>query len=497
MRVLFIYPDLAADITNYTGVTSYAVSILSALLKHEGHEVSLYHLTAEPSAQTFQDRIRGERPDLIAFSTNSHYARRLADWTAWAAAAAAGAPVILGGVHPTLAAEAVLALPAVSAICVGEGEDAMLELCRALAAGDDPTSIRNLWFRVDGRIVRNPQRPLLADLDALPDPDYSIFAFDRLYPVRRGLFPYIMSRGCAFSCTYCSVHALREIAPGSQPYWRFLSPRRAAEQLRDLLTRYQPDAGKVQFLDAILYPHRKWLREFAPLYKELVGLPFSCNMRADFISEETAGILADMGCEIVRLGVESGDDDLTRDVLNRGLDLDDIRRAFSRLKAVGIARWSYNMLGLPEETLSRALATIRLNAELAPELALSFIFYPYPGTRLHQICAERGYLTGREFDHYFMGVATRMPGFAADDILFLHRFFRRLIRLYGCGRNWPPGVRRLWSRGLDAALTSPLLPRGAIVRAHDGYKGIRHRLGERLVRRTPRLYRWLGGTDPG
>ena len=495
MRVLFVYPDLASDITNYTGVTSYGVSLLSALCKNEGFETELVHITSEPTRESFRAKIRSSRPDLVAFSTNSHYARRLPEWTTWAAEDS-GVPIAVGGVHPTLAPDEVIALPHVTHICLGEGEGAFLELCRALDRGEDTTRIPNLWVKADGEIIKNELRPLIADLDTLPDPDYAIFDFANLYPVRRGLFPFIMSRGCAFRCTYCSVHALRNLSPRGTKYWRFPTPRRTAEQLRDMIQRHQADIKKVQFLDAILFPTPTWLKEFAPLYKEMVGLPFSCNMRADFVTEETAAIMADMGCEIVRFGVESGDEHITSEILDRALDLDDIRRAFSILRRHGIDRWSYNILGIPEENLKLALKTIHLNAEIEPELAIPFIFYPYPGTVLHDLCREKGYLTSKEFDHYFQGVATLMPGFPEGDILFLHRFFIPLIRLYGVGNRWSEQGRRRWIGLLDAILASPLMPRHLIVKLHSGYRSLRHSAGEFLVHRSPGMYKLLGGTDP-
>lgn len=496
MRVLFIFPDLASGITNYTGVTSYGVTILSAMCKRAGIETDLYHITTEPTRDSFKEKIQRTRPDLVAFSTNSHYARRLPEWTAWAAEDANGVPIAVGGVHPTLVPDEVIALPHVTHICIGEGEEAFIELCHALEKGQDTSKIQNLWVKVDGQIVKNEQRPLVADLDELPDPDYSLFDFPNLYPVRRGLFPFIMSRGCAFRCSYCSVHALRNLSPRTTKFWRFLTPRRTAEQLRDMIKRHPANIDKIQFLDAIFFPNLRWLKEFAPLYKELVGLPFSCNMRADFVTEEVASIMAGMGCEIVRFGVESGDEYMTSEILDRCLEVDDIRNAFEILKKHGIDRWSYNIVGLPEENLKLGLKTIQLNAEIEPELAIPFIFYPYAGTALFDLCSEKGYLTDKEFDHYFEGVATRMPGFPEGDILFLHRFFLSLIRLYQVGNSWSESNRSRWVAGVTMVLTSPLMPRHFIVKIHSAYRTLRHNMGEFLVQRSPGIYKLLGGTDP-
>jgi hypothetical protein len=137
-----------------------------------------------------------------------------------------------------------------------------------------------------------------------------------------------------------------------------------------------------------------------------------------------------------------------------------------------------------------------LNAELDPELAMSFIFHPYPGTPLYDRCRDAGELTDREDDHYQAGVTTRMEGFAAADIMFVQRFFDRLVRLYRLSHRLPAGWREPWDRMLTGILTGPFLPRGAIIRSYLAYRRMRTAVGVRLVRRAPRLYRLLGGTDP-
>lgn len=493
--MLFIFPDLAQEITNHTGALSPGVAVLSALLKQQGHAVSIYHMITPPDQEEFAARVQEASPDLVAFSVNSHYARRLPTWCRWSKEAT-GTAIIVGGIHPTLVPEQVSAIPEVDFTCRGEGEYAFIELCEALGEGRDPDGIENLWVRSGTDVVENPQRPLCPDLDELPEPDYALFDFPNLYNVRRGMFTFMMSRGCLFHCTYCCIHKLRNLACDDERFWRFMTPRHAANQLRSLLDRHQPDAKQVKFVDAVFFPNPQWLREFAPLYKELIGLPFSCNMRADFVTPETAAIMADMGCEIVRLGVESGDEQLTGEILRRGLTIDSIRQAFALLAEQGIARWSYNMIGLPEEDLGKALKTVRLNVDLQPDLALPFIFYPYPGTQLFEICAERGYLTDREFDNYMVGVPTNLPTFPKNDILFVQRLFRPLMHLFSWGRNLPGPMGRRSDDVVTFVVTSRLFPRGLLVQALDLYKKVRTRIGGYLVHRSPRVYRLLGGTDP-
>jgi anaerobic magnesium-protoporphyrin IX monomethyl ester cyclase len=493
LRVLFVYPDLSSTTTHYTGVVSYGVASLAAALRAHGHEPTLCHLLEPPIRDAFAERVRAARPDLVAFSVNSHYARRLRDWTAWAREAT-GAPVVVGGVHATLAPEEVAALPAVDFTCVGEGEGPLAELCAALEAGRDPAAIPNLWVRRGDGIARHEPRPFEADLDALPDPDLGVFDMASLSHTRQGIFAYLLSRGCTHSCTYCCAHALRRAARGR--YRRTLSPARAAGQLAGLLARHAPATQLVTFTDSTLYEDADWLEEFAPLYRERVGLPFSCNLRADRVDERCARLLRGMGCRTARFGVESGDEAMVRGVLRRGLGLEETRRAFALLRAQGVQLWAYDMVGLPGETLAKALRTVEFNAEIGADLAIPMIFHPYPGTDLRRACEEAGGLTGREFDHYRVGVAVRLPDFHEADVLFVQRFFGALMRLFGFARRLPPRLRPAWLAACRGTLAHPLFPRAALVWALERYRLLRHAVGERLVRSSPRLYRLLGGRDP-
>ena len=105
-------------------------------------------------------------PMFIGVSLMSLEHRRSAHLTRLLKAHCPGTPVIWGGIHPTIAPET--CLDDADFVCIGEGETTIRELAETLRRGDDPRGLRNLCFRKDGQIVRNPLHPLITDLDALP-----------------------------------------------------------------------------------------------------------------------------------------------------------------------------------------------------------------------------------------------------------------------------------------------------------------------------------------
>ena len=220
------------------GFEALGVRALHAFLKSHGVDVQLLffrdrlmnEMASFPAGELdlLIEAVAGLRPDLVGISLFSAMAPDATVITR-AIQDRLGVPVIWGGYHPTIVPEE--CIPIADMICIGEGEEPLLELVTALAAGRDPAAIRNLWFRREAKVIRNPLRPLLQDLDALPFFDYQDagkYYFDgRSLIPRRPLQPssgrgshfqahYVIQtgRGCPFHCSFCSNSVLKEIQAG-------------------------------------------------------------------------------------------------------------------------------------------------------------------------------------------------------------------------------------------------------------------------------------------
>ena len=318
MRVLFLYRN-----AEWLGV-----EYLSSVLKAAGHETDLlfdpgagdieYKLPFMerlfPVKQEMVKRIIQFRPDLVAFSCVTNM------W-AWTKSLAEqiknslDVPIIVGGIHPTLMPDAVLADEHIDMICIGEGEEALLELVNSMESGRIDTYIRNIWFKEGESIKRNPVRPLMQNLDELPYPDKELFYkygcfHNRLYTMT--------SRGCPFNCTYCYNHAYRKtVHHGEGPYVRRRSIESVIGEL--MLFKQKYPIKEVYFYDDIFTLNRKWLDAFCYDYKREIGLPFKCLIRPGTISSEMAFKLKDAGLKYSDVGLESGNEGLRRKLLRRNM----------------------------------------------------------------------------------------------------------------------------------------------------------------------------------
>jgi len=367
---------------------------ISTLVKQGGHDV---RLEIGNKLEDFEPALREFRPDLVAFSimTGSHK---------WAVEIARqvkeryGTATIFGGAHPTFFPEFIKE-DSVDMLVRGEGEEAVRDVLDRLQAGQPWHDVANLTVKKkDGEVVTNPLRNLRRDLDDYPFPDRDLYNAlnGRL---DRSVRNVITSRGCPWHCSFCFEDAMRELYDGKGRYVRIRRIPKVIEELQQL--RDTTDVRTVYFADDVFGMSKKWLYEFLPIYKKEVGLPFICLVRADLVASdpEYAEQLAAGGCKSVFFGIESGNEDLRNRVLVKALSNEQIHVAAERLHKAGIKFRSYNIVGLPGETLDDAFSTLQLNIDIKADYPWCSVFMPFPGTELTKFAFEQGFLDRAfEFD---------------------------------------------------------------------------------------------------
>jgi radical SAM superfamily enzyme YgiQ (UPF0313 family) len=397
MRVLFIHseqdPYTADKPLETLERVQFGISYISAVLKKEGHETALLMVDPETAGRC-EWRIGQFDPDLICFTSVFTEFHLIQQAMARAATFFPRAFRILGGPHATLNPEECLAEP-VNAVCVGEGEYAVLELVRQLEAREQPHDISNLYIKnEDGTVERNAPRPFLEDLDTLPFPDRDMWLPWVSNPYSRPSL--LLGRGCPFQCTYCCNHALRRVADGQ--YVRLRSPENIVAELESMKTA-NPYLGEVYLEVETLGVNMDWalelcsrLRDFNRVQK--IPVVFGTNLRVtphrDY--NQLFAALASAGFRFVNIGLESGSERVRKEILDRRYSNRDIINAVETARAHGLQVGFYNLIGLPGETKKDFRETIRMNRTCQPDWFLTAVFFPYPGTKLHETCRKSGLL---------------------------------------------------------------------------------------------------------
>jgi len=333
------------------------------------------------------------------------------------------APIIIGGVHPTVAPQETIEENCFDMVCLGEGEETMLEVLETMERGEKSTAVRNIWFKEDGCVIKNELRPLIRDIDTLPPLDYDIYDYPRYLRHHNMVGAFVSSRGCPYLCTYCINHANLKLYRGLGTYVRFRSVEKVIEEVKTSIERY--GIHRVEFYDDTFTLHQARIKEFCEKYAAEVGLPFHVNARVDTLTEEMCKDLKKAGCRRVAIGLESGDEGIREKVLKRKISDKQILDGCRLVKKHGMDLYTYNMIGIPHETIRDIKKTIDLNRKIRPDFVNVSIFTAYKGTELYEECRKKGWLDeGRRIDTLFLSTNVKHPNLRL-------RTLRRLRRTFG------------------------------------------------------------------
>ena len=401
---------------------------ISAVLKNKGHKVDLFDTTFiidepfEKIISRFKEKINNFEPDILLVGCRSLEASFTAKLLK--SGNEKKIPVIIGGQHPTVSPERVINSEVVDFICVGEGEEAILELIEKLEKNEDETKINNIWAKKDGKIFRNPVRPLMKNLDELPFPDWNLF--DARHVDTRGTFE--TSRGCPYSCTYCVNDYMQSLYGGVGGYHREKGISRTIEEMDQFLTNF-PQVNDIWLIDETFTLKNDRVKDFCQQYKKRIkdkfNVPFGCMTRPEVLSEEKVRYLKEAGCKKIAMGIEIGNEKYRKEMLGRQMPQQSIINAFRLAKKAGIHTYSFNMVGFPNETRKDIFSTIDLNRKGEVDEIQCTIFYPFEGTRLKKFCEEHDILdkSGKAVASYYEMPTIKNPNMSKDEIQGLYRTF--------------------------------------------------------------------------
>jgi len=292
---------------------------------------------------------------------------------------------VIGGPHVTFAQEETLfQSPWIDAIVIGEGERTLVELVRAVAKGKDVHHVPGIAFADRNTVVKTPSRSLIEDLDQLPLPARELLPMAR-YRALGTPCTVITSRGCPYSCIFCSGHRM------FGPRVRFRSPGLVVDEIEKLQRDFGLD--KINIVDDTFTLNHNHTRAVCQeMLRRDLKLKWSVFARVDRISEDLAQLMNRAGCEWVLFGVESADEGILK-TIKKGTTPEDVRRGVKIAAEAGINVFNSFILGLPGESRETAHKSLAFGDELYHKYGAKYGFHmlsPLPGTEIYERAEDYG-----------------------------------------------------------------------------------------------------------
>lgn len=365
------------------------LAYLAATLRNEGAQVKIVDANAEGlNEDEVAKRILDTGSRIVGFTSTTPLFRWTTDIIKTLRKNGKDLTILMGGPHPTMMPDKILETGLVDIVVRGEGEGTIKELHKHFSNGElSLNDIKGISYVDDGKIVHNPQRPLIENLDELPFPSWDLLPIGKYHSVARNRrsLPIMTSRGCPFNCVFCykGIYGRR---------YRTRSPENIIREIKYLKDRYGIE--EMTILDDTYNLNVKRVMDVCNrMIQEKLDLPWSApnGIRANPVTLELFRKMKEAGCYRISVGVESGDKRVL-EFIDKGVTLEEVEAVFSLAKQAGLETVGMFMIGNLTETEETINKTINLAIKLDPDFAQFTIATPYPGTKMYEAILREGKL---------------------------------------------------------------------------------------------------------
>jgi len=334
--------------------------------------------------------------------------------------------IVLGGAHPTSEPTRIFEqFPDADTAFCGEAEAGMSTLCE-LYLNRRPVEMSSvpglIWKNGDGHTVVNPQS-FCTELDEIEMPAWDLIDPRRYKHAPQGGFlkrypyaPISTSRGCPFSCTYCTVH----IVSGRKMRYRTVAD--VMGEIQYLVKQF--GVKELHIIDDAFTANKKRVLEFCDALEASgldVTFTFPNGIRLDTLDREILTRMKQAGLQDFDVGIESGSDKILTD-MKKKLTTELAREKTQLIRDCGLHASGFFIIGYPTETREDILKTIAFAKSLPIKRAQFSLFKAYPGTEITKWLLDTGRIKGLNYDSFMYYKTDYVPeGMTADELKKLQR----------------------------------------------------------------------------
>jgi len=432
-KVLLVYPHSAMRVFEKTKVAvavsempSLSLATLASNLLKFNHDVRILDLgISKFPMKGLVKELKDFSPDYVGITFSTPLFYQMVEIVEKVKKYDKGIITIGGGPHSSSLPKQTLKDSRLDMTVVGEGEETLLEI----VSGKPPRSIRGLCFKKNKKILLNPRRELIKNLDDLPLPAWDLFDIkkyktSKLTSRKNPVGPIETSRGCPFGCVFCSKSVFGRT-------WRMKSVNRVVNEIE-----YMLECGfkEIHVMDDGFSNDMKRAKNICDeIVRRGLDFPWSLinGIRVDRIDRKLFDKMKRAGCYLASFGVESGCQNIL-DKIQKGTDLAKIKKAFKLANDVGIETLAFFMIGLPNDTEETIKKSIDFAKELEPDIVKVSITMPFPGTRLFLEWDSLGLIKTKNWSKYYYhtpNAVYKHPNMSWETIYKYYNTFYREVYL--------------------------------------------------------------------
>jgi len=375
------------------------LAYLAAAIRNNDYEVEIIDASAlNYTNKQLIEHLKKSKPDLVGISILTPMYLRAKETIHNIKKSIKNIKIVVGGPHVTVFPKLTLEEnPEIDFAIYGEAEHTIVEVLDALEKKSSLKKIKGLVLRDKDKVIINPAREIIKDIDTLSFPARDLLPMKIYRPAptyfnKLPSYLILTSRGCPYNCSYCSK------VMGN--VYRAHSVKRVIEEMELLIDIY--NAKEIIFRDDTFTVNRQRVEDLCDeIIKRKIHekIKWTCMSRVNLVDLELLQKMKKAGCWSMHFGIESGSQRLL-DLIQKGIKLEQSRNAIKWARKAGIETKAFFMIGLPTETKEESLATIKFSKELDPDWVQFTITTPYPGTKLYNITKKDGTLKSFKWEDY-------------------------------------------------------------------------------------------------
>lgn len=388
-KVLLFSPALQPDVQAHSKDNSYGLGLgyLHAVIEKAGYEIitkSFNSSEITASETEMAADLERVRPDFLLiqiFTMNRVASYRL---IRMARKLLPGVKIIIGGIHASIFYDQLLENFEVDCAVIGEGEATVVELLDALSSGSSAAGVAGTAYRDSGKVIKNPDRPLIEDLDSIPFPRHELF----IKPDRE-MACILTTRGCPYKCSFCCLHTV------SRRKFRKRSVGNVVAEVEHILKTFK-NIRSIQLADDTFTLDQPRAIAFCKeIIRRNIKVKFLCSARIKPASVELFELMSKAGFTHIGFGLETGSAKLLNSI-HKNITREDVIKTFEMLKGIKINAVTYLMAGFPGESRETVAETINLIKTLQKIKYFEFAgvarLWVYPNTEVYDIMKASGRL---------------------------------------------------------------------------------------------------------